>query len=98
MRSLFLLLHLSGFNFALAQNNWEPTWGPNTGKIYAVHAAGSRLFMASLNGCYRSVDGYNWQRMNMPGQSYYYNGNYYSFNIHLTVGITHIRSRLDSQK
>jgi photosystem II stability/assembly factor-like uncharacterized protein len=81
MRSLFLLLHLTASYFCLAQNSWEPTWGPNSGQIYAVHAAGSRLFMASLDGCYRSADGYNWQRMNMPGQSYYYNSNYYSFNV-----------------
>ncbi|MFL5753749.1 MAG: T9SS type A sorting domain-containing protein [Bacteroidia bacterium] len=67
----FLLSTLLLFSLRFyTQTSWEPTWGPNFNTIYHLHKAGPYIFMTTEFSCYRSPDGANWEKLNIPGTTY----------------------------
>lgn len=71
-RSLLILFLFLGV-YIKGQNTWEPTWGPNYNTVYYLHKMGSYIFMTTEFSCYRSSDGVQWEKLNIPNTYANYN-------------------------
>lgn len=54
-----------------SQTDWEMTWGPNQNRVDYLHKADGLYYMTGVNVCYKSVDAYHWNKLNLPTPNWF---------------------------